>query len=415
MGMSVFHSEFTYSEDTREFQERTGINRRVPELEILSLKERTNEQILLSAAPERIAECEDKVLQAIQYTEENKEKFEKEALYTSCFDELKDRRTEIVKLEGKKIRNERKISDRRSHYQKFLLEILPEKCPDDEDLKEIRSRLETARKDEKPESGVMIDDEIKAVDNLLKLREMLKQLSQLRENGEYDDYLFQTSNVIAICTKKEICSYTLSLIDKQKHNSDEELDAFFAEEESQLKSTLKAIIKSEDTSETKIITMSDVIHESGKKFFFSSIISGESVALENRIKSGLLHICEEVFDKLWNGIEHITDIVSETISSFSRTEKQPDNAEQKEKNTSVDKEEKSEKDEICRIELYGTSAVKWNGYIDFIGTDEALKEIRLQTGLLFEQKAVQEQEHLRPPEQVQVEMKKKSKQVEYGD
>ncbi len=417
IGMSIFHSEFTYSEDTGKFQEIAGINRRVPELEILSLREHQKGQeawkTLLSATPERIKECENKALQAIQYVEENKEKFEKEALYTACFNELKARRTEIIKQEGKKIRNEYKINDRKSHYQRFLLEILPEKCPDDNDLKEIRSRLETARKDARPESELMIDNEIKAIDNLLKLREMLNQLSQFREKGEYDDYSLQIKNVIDICNEKEMCSYVLSLIDKQKRNSDEELDAFFAEEENRLKSILNVIIKSEDTPETKIMTMSDVIHESGKKFFFSSIVSGRAVTLENNIKSKLLHIYEEVFDKIRNGMKHISDIISEKISSFRRTEKPPDKSEQAEKSELTDNEEKSEEDELIVLDVYNMSVKNQNGYIEFINTSKAMDGIELQTGLLFEETALQERS--RQPEQVQIEIKRKSENLEYGD
>lgn len=415
--MSIFHSEFTYSEDTGKFQEIAGINRRVPELEILSLREHQKGQeawkTLLSATPECIKKCENKALKAIQYVEENKEKFEKEALYTVCFNELKARRTEIIKQEGKKIRNEYKINDRKSHYQRFLLEILPEKCPDDNDLKEIRSRLETARKDARPESELMIDNEIKAIDNLLKLREMLNQLSQFREKGEYDDYSLQIKNVIDICNEKEMCSYALSLIDKQKRNSDEELDAFFAEEENRLKSILNIIIKSEDTPEAKIMTMSDVIHESGKKFFFSSIVSGRAVALENNIKSKLLHIYEEVFDKIRNGMKHISDIISEKISSFRRTEKPPDKYEQAEKSELTDNEEKSEEDELIILDVYNMSVKNQNGYIEFINTSKAMDGIELQTGLLFEETALQERS--RQSEQVQVEIRRKSENLEYGD
>ncbi|MDE6679253.1 MAG: hypothetical protein K2K02_09450, partial [Ruminococcus sp.] len=238
----------------------------------------------------------------------------------------------------------------------------------------------------------------------------LNQLSQLRENGEYDDYSLQTGNVIAICTEKGMCSYALSLIEKQKHNSDEELDMFFAEEESQLKDALTAIIKSEDVPESKIITMSDVIHESGKKSFFSSIIQNGTVAQDKRIKSGL----SEIFDKIRNSIEHIYDIISEKISSFHKVEKAADELKKDEKNIPVDNKEKSEKNELIVLDVYNMYVNKHDEYIEFLNTSDVIDSIKLQTGLLFEQqKSVQE--HSVQQEQVQTEVQKKSKEIEYGD
>lgn len=114
---------------------------------------------------------------------------------------------------------------------------------------------------------------------------------------------------------------------------------------------------------------------------------------------------EHPFKALWIKAR---EIVRNIADSLHMTKKQPDKAEQ---------EEKTEKEETRYVRLYGVSAVKRNRYTDFISTDEALEEINLQTGLSLEQKAVQEQElkqeHLKPPEQI--EMKKKSKQMEYGD
>lgn len=90
--------------------------------------------------------------------------------------------------------------------------------------------------------------------------------------------------------------------------------------------------------------------------------------------------------------------------------KSPDKNGQSEKSKKPDN---IEKDETFLIEVYNMSVKKQNGYIEFIHTSEAMDEIELQTGLLFEQTAVRE--HFRQPEQVQVEVQKKSKEIEYGD
>lgn len=418
VGMSIFHSEFTYSEDTREFQARTGINRKVPELEVLSVKEIPSETILMSKSPEYIAECQR--IQTEYEKRANSIYAQKNAMYSEQFNNLKIRRLELVKLESKPVRNEHRINESQKYYQEFLMKILPERCPDNEDLIELKIRLQSAQKGAKAESKEYIGYEITAIDNILKLRKTVDELSQLRRQGEdgLDEYSEKIKSAVdclkSIKAEKALCSYILELLKKQVGNLDKEIDEFFVYEEKKLRDILNKIIESEDAPEARIITMSDVIHESGKKFFFSSIISGEAVALENRIKSKLLHICEEVFDKLRNGIEHIADIVSEKISLFHKTENPPDKTVQEEKNTPADHKEKSEKDETKVLEVYNMCVHQCDRYVEFLNTNDVMNSIELQTGLLFEQQE-SVQEHFRQPEQVQIEIQKKSKEMEYGD
>ena len=107
-------------------------------------------------------------------------------------------------------------------------------------------------------------------------------------------------------------------------------------------------------------------------------------------------------------------LFSNIVDSLHRTEKQPDNSEQEEKNTSIDKKEKSEKDELIVLDVYNMYVNKHDEYIEFLNTSDIIDSIELQTGLLFEQqKSVQE--HSVQQEQVQLEMQKKSKEIEYGD
>ena len=185
---------------------------------------------------------------------------------------------------------------------------------------------------------------------------------------------------------------------------------FFAEEEIKLKDVLTAIIESEDAPESKIITMSDVIHESGKKPFFSSIIQNGTVAQDKRIKFGL----SEIFDKIRNSLEYIYNIISEKISSFHKVKKTADELKKDEKNITVDNKEKSEKDEIIVLDIYNMYVNQCNEYIEFLSTSDVIDSIEPKTGVLFEQqKSVQE--HSVQLEQVQAEMQKKSKEIEYGD
>ena len=113
------------------------------------------------------------------------------------------------------------------------------------------------------------------------------------------------------------------------------------------------------------------------------------------------------FKALWIKVR---EIVRNIADSFHRDEKPPDKNGHSEKSKKTDN---TEKDETILIEVYNMSVKKRNGYIEFVHTSEAMDEIELQTGLLFEQTAVQE--HSGQPEQVQVEVQKKSKEIEYGD
>lgn len=99
---------------------------------------------------------------------------------------------------------------------------------------------------------------------------------------------------------------------------------------------------------------------------------------------------------------------------FYRAENPPDKTQQEEKNTSADYKEKSEKDETRTLEVYNMCVHHCDRYVEFLNTGDVMNSIELQTGLLFEQQA-SVQEHSLQQEQVQTEIKKKSKEMEYGD
>lgn len=272
----------------------------------------------------------------------------------------------------------------------------------------LKKQRQTVKGNEKAVS--CIEKEREKIQNLHTLSDILKDLTDARTDyvrnpdseSSLDRYIAEQEELAERAVEADLHDYIIKLLQSQQQRGSPEL-ASYIDDDIQVIHDKKLEY---DTAPRKMNFSFSIRNNAFR------LDNSDTVALEKAHKIAITIPPKRPFKAL---IIKAQKLFRNIADSLHGTEKQPDNAEQEERNTSVDKEEKSEKDEICRIELYGTSAVKWNGYIDFIGTDEALKEIRLQTGLLFEQKAVQEQEHLRPPEQVQVEMKKKSKQMEYGD
>ena len=116
---------------------------------------------------------------------------------------------------------------------------------------------------------------------------------------------------------------------------------------------------------------------------------------------------EHPFRALW---VKAREIVRNIAGSLHRTEKTPDKTVQAEK---IEPTGNTEKDDLIVLDIYNMSVKKQNDYMEFVNTSKSMGEIELQTGLLFEQTAAQE--HFIQPEQVQVEVKRKSENFEYGD
>lgn len=116
---------------------------------------------------------------------------------------------------------------------------------------------------------------------------------------------------------------------------------------------------------------------------------------------------EHPFKALWIKAR---EIVRNIAGSLRRTEKTPDKTVQAEK---IEPTDNTEKDDLIILDIYNMSVKNQNDYMEFVNTSKAIGEIELQTGLLFEQTAAQE--HFIQPEKVQVEVKRKSENFEYGD
>jgi len=314
-GVSIFKSKYTYSDDTEKDNEKykkihgVGLGRERSEIEVLSVTEtrlengRWQETLLMTKDPEYVAECQKKFdeikenerIEAEISASAEVEKMRKDpnrGIRDSVIDELNNKRNKIIKLETIKSKGkfssgqEEKLSKKTKERYEFLKSGIYIKLPEISDLEKVKQILQEEKekaKIEKPDAVPYIEYEIKAIDEYLKLREKISQLSSLREQGE--DSLDEYSENIKIITNyvkneyatEKLCQQISSMLDNQTKNSDSEIDEFFTHEESVLKQALENKMSSEKGNDRKpsekgagstIITISDTDRESGRQALF---------------------------------------------------------------------------------------------------------------------------------------------------